>query len=283
MNTPYGDPWSQYPQQPPQGPPPAGPPYGPPPAYGSPPDAGYPPYGQPYGAPAPPPGGVPFPAYGPPPPPPKSRTGLIVGLVAGAVALILLCGTGAIVALALGDDDKGGTASGGNKATSSSPTPTSAPGTDRTHKPLSKPCAPMIDVLKTKGLSLSKPREDSSPIGSVTLMFCSGPAGEHFLGLNASVYADDDRADGPAERAREDYDDLRDEAGDLTGTVKDLSGIGEKAFVRTRQWENSIGSLELSALDGNMTMSVRLSVSDMSEQDAVALASDVVRAYFQAA
>jgi ketosteroid isomerase-like protein len=69
-----------YPPQPPGPPPPQGPygqqpgPYGqqPPPGYGQQPPPGYPPQ-QPYG-------------YGPPPPK-KSRTGLVIGVIAGVVVL----------------------------------------------------------------------------------------------------------------------------------------------------------------------------------------------------
>ncbi|MFJ4592328.1 MULTISPECIES: hypothetical protein [unclassified Kitasatospora] len=121
----------QYPQGQPQGQPqPYGgqPPYGPPqppPPYGAPqqpPQYGYPPQdGQPYGAPQPPygapqqPYGAPQPPYGYPPqapygqpgypPPPKTgRTGLVVGLVVGALVL----GGGGFAAWKFLGDDQGG-------------------------------------------------------------------------------------------------------------------------------------------------------------------------------
>src|SRR5690242_15486259 len=83
--------------------------------YGQP-QYGQPQYGQPgsYGPPAPPPqygqygqypGG---PAFPPPPTPPrKSRTGLIIGLVVGGVALLLCLGIGALVVIpAISTGDK---------------------------------------------------------------------------------------------------------------------------------------------------------------------------------
>jgi hypothetical protein len=77
----YGDPYGQ-----PGYPDPYGQPSGPPSGYGSPPvgygGAGYPPAGMP-------------PAFPPPPAPRKSRTGLVIGLVAG-VLVLLLCGGGAL-------------------------------------------------------------------------------------------------------------------------------------------------------------------------------------------
>ncbi|MFF5179132.1 hypothetical protein ACFY2Q_14030 [Micromonospora sp. NPDC000316] len=95
---------------------------------------GYPPYEQPpaapqYGAPAPqygapaPPYGPSAPQYGVPvPPPKKSNKGLIIGLVAGAVVLVLaICGAGIGLVIAYGDDEEPGTT-----VASGSP----APGTD---------------------------------------------------------------------------------------------------------------------------------------------------------
>ncbi|MEU5904901.1 hypothetical protein [Micromonospora sp. NPDC047527] len=64
-----------------------------------------------------------MPPYGAPvPPPKKSNKGLIIGLVAGAVVLVLaICGAGVGLVLAFDDDEPGATASAG-------PNPT--PGTD---------------------------------------------------------------------------------------------------------------------------------------------------------
>ncbi|WP_286259994.1 hypothetical protein [Streptomyces graminofaciens] len=93
----------QYPHQQPSGQPhPAPPqPYGGQPAapYGTPygqPPQGQPPYGQPpYGQA---PYGQPYPAaWPPPPPPPKSRVGLVLGIVGGAVALLILGAAGIVV------------------------------------------------------------------------------------------------------------------------------------------------------------------------------------------
>ena len=103
-SSPYGqDPYGQQPD------PYGQPQYGPPPGYGAPPP-GQPPqqYGAPppqYGAPQygqPPPGqyGGPYPGGAPyPPPPRKSRTGLILALIGGAVVLMLCIGVGAFVVL----------------------------------------------------------------------------------------------------------------------------------------------------------------------------------------
>jgi hypothetical protein len=80
----------------PQPPPPYGPPAYGPPSYGppqpGPPQPG-PPQPDPYGAYA----GYPPPAPYPPAPPRKSRTGLIIGLVAGGVVLLLCLGLGAVL------------------------------------------------------------------------------------------------------------------------------------------------------------------------------------------
>ncbi|MFD6564840.1 hypothetical protein [Micromonospora profundi] len=85
---------------------------------------GYPSYEQPpapqYGAPAPQYGApMPPPQYGVPvPPPKKSNKGLIIGLVAGAVVLILaVCGAGIGLLVAYGGDDEPSTVA------SASPTP----------------------------------------------------------------------------------------------------------------------------------------------------------------
>ncbi|HEX6077171.1 MAG TPA: hypothetical protein VFZ32_18150 [Micromonosporaceae bacterium] len=77
----YGDPYGQSPD--PYGQP-SGPPAG---GYGGAP-AGY-------GTPGYPPAGMPPPAFPQPPVPRKSRTGLIIGIVAG-VLVLLLCGGGAL-------------------------------------------------------------------------------------------------------------------------------------------------------------------------------------------
>ncbi|MFD4398769.1 hypothetical protein [Kitasatospora sp. NPDC058397] len=122
---PQGQPQGQpqpYGGQPPYGPPQPPPPYGAPqqpPQYGYPPQDGQPygvpqpPYGtpqQPYGAPQPPYGYPPQAPYGQPgqpgypPPPKKGRTGLVVGLVVGALVL----GGGGFAAWKFLGDDQGG-------------------------------------------------------------------------------------------------------------------------------------------------------------------------------
>ncbi|TFV66231.1 UNVERIFIED_ORG: DUF4333 domain-containing protein [Bacillus sp. AZ43] len=74
---PQQPPWPPSGQEPSGQPPYGAPPYGPPPQYG-PPSYGQPPYGPP-------------PGYGSPPAPPrKSRTGLVVGILAAVVALAAL-------------------------------------------------------------------------------------------------------------------------------------------------------------------------------------------------
>ncbi|MFL1427825.1 MULTISPECIES: DUF3105 domain-containing protein [unclassified Nocardiopsis] len=115
---PHHDPRYQGPQPPPQqpGPPPGyGPPQGaPPPGYG--PQAPQPGYGPP---PQQPGYGPQQPGYGPPPggyPPPqkKSSAGLIIGIVAGALVLVLLIGGAGVWFFAQGaePDGPGGTAYG---------------------------------------------------------------------------------------------------------------------------------------------------------------------------
>ncbi|WP_433393198.1 hypothetical protein [Micromonospora sp. KLBMP9576] len=81
---------------------------------------GYPGYGQPAQAPQ---FGAPL-----PPPPQKSKKGLIIGLVAGAVVLILaVCGAGIGLLIVNGDDDEPTTvatgAPGATPGTDASPTP----------------------------------------------------------------------------------------------------------------------------------------------------------------
>jgi hypothetical protein len=107
---PYGQP-PQYgqPQQDPYGQPPQygqpqQNPYGQPPQYGQPQPGQYAQpgqYGQPGQYPGQYPGGVP----GYPTPAPKSRTGLIIGLVAGGFVLLLVIGIGLIFALSGGSGD----------------------------------------------------------------------------------------------------------------------------------------------------------------------------------
>ncbi|MDH6705587.1 hypothetical protein P3T27_002297 [Kitasatospora sp. MAA19] len=109
---PQGQPQPQpYGGQPPYGPPQPQPPYGAPqPQYGYPPQGGQP-YGapqQPYGAPQQPYGVPPQAPYGQPgypPPPKKGRTGLVVGLVVGA---LVLGGGGFAAWKFLGGGDSGG-------------------------------------------------------------------------------------------------------------------------------------------------------------------------------
>ncbi|WFE25623.1 hypothetical protein O7623_19830 [Solwaraspora sp. WMMD791] len=119
----YPDPTTPYPSYPPGGgyPDPGQPAGYPPPTSGG---GAYPQPGSGGGAYPPPPGSGGFPppppppGWGPPPPgmpggqpPKKSRTGLIIGLVVGAVVLLMLCGCGAIVAIGALAEDGGSTAS----------------------------------------------------------------------------------------------------------------------------------------------------------------------------
>ncbi|MGI5164250.1 hypothetical protein ACQEU3_07840 [Spirillospora sp. CA-253888] len=106
-NPPGGPPQGPGPYgQGPQGPGPQGP-YGgvpqSPGPYGGPPPGG--PYGPPPGPPGP---GAPFgqsPYGGPPPGPPKSRAGLVIGLVIGALALIVVAGIVVVVLARAGGDE----------------------------------------------------------------------------------------------------------------------------------------------------------------------------------
>ncbi|TDC67004.1 hypothetical protein E1258_01160 [Micromonospora sp. KC207] len=101
-------------------------PWGGPPAQ----PAGYPAYGQPgYGQPGPPPQ---FAA--PVPPPRKSNRGLIIGLAAGAVVVVLaICGAGIGLALVGNDDDPTPKVSGPASVSPSNGNP--QPGTDNSAAP----------------------------------------------------------------------------------------------------------------------------------------------------
>jgi hypothetical protein len=120
-----------YPQgQPgyPQGQPGYGQPYGPPPGYGQQPPPGY--GGQGYGQ-QPPPGYGGGRGPGGPTPPKKKSTGLILGLVGGALALLVLIGG---VALVFGGDDDGD-----QPTTTITPGPPTAPPDDPTTGPTPDP------------------------------------------------------------------------------------------------------------------------------------------------
>jgi len=105
------------------------------PGFTTPPDVPTSPGLTPPGGFAPQPGLVPPPGYGPspygapppgyPPPPPKSRKGLVIGLVVGAVVLVLVCCGGGFALLSANSKPSAGGARSGTAATpSSSPSPT---------------------------------------------------------------------------------------------------------------------------------------------------------------
>ncbi|MFY1635405.1 LppU/SCO3897 family protein [Solwaraspora sp. WMMB335] len=98
-------------------------------------------------------GGYPPPGWGPPPPgmpggppmgmpgapaPKKSRTGLIIGLVVGAVVLLLLCGCGLVAFFAFADDGSD-FASDGPSASASPDTPQEPQEPEETDEPATTP------------------------------------------------------------------------------------------------------------------------------------------------
>jgi hypothetical protein len=68
-------------------------------------------------------------------PPKKSRTGLIIGLVIGAVVLLVLCGCGGILALALADSDSTGSDPVGQPSASTTVEPSDEPEPEQSSPP----------------------------------------------------------------------------------------------------------------------------------------------------
>lgn len=271
MSTPPGnEQWSRGPGQPdPQRPtsglppsPSAAPPLGGAPFPGPPQSPNYPP---PYGQ-APP-------AYGTPPPatgPKKSHTGLIIGLVAAGVVLVLLCcagGVAAVVAVRANDQPDPGTYEGRAEG-----------------------CTPVEEPLRAAGFTLTGPRDSRNTYRGSTVMACSGNItrnpGDEFSLLSLTATAFRERSGkSPTEVAQERYDERRGFV--RAPTVRELDGIGDQAFLRTRPPNGTpprvVQSFELTARDDNLTVDLVLTLIGVTPEDAERIATAIVTAYIEAA
>ncbi len=272
------------------------------PAYPPPADAGatavLPSYG---GTPPRPPGanypGSGYPGYGGPPPPeePKSRTGLIVGLAAGAIVLLLIV-VGVLAAVFVNQGDNPQTVASGtptaSATASASPTPeatdtpeaSEAPVERGTHKALDDACGPIAAPLKANGWQVTTTFASSkSDEQAGTRTFCSvGINDSDTVVANASVYDKQYLGRSPSQNARTFYDIGRKQDGSAAAgaTVRDVSGVGDRAYV---QLPTDSRPIKVVALDDNLVIEVKVDSSERySQEDAIKMASDVARAYIDA-
>jgi hypothetical protein len=258
-----GDPYGQQPQpgydqgygQPTYGGPASGPP-----GYGDP--ASAPPgYGDQGGF-------GPGPGYGAPPPPPKkSNTGLIIGVIAGIVVLVLcLGGAGVFAYFQWGPPSKttvssggGGAApsasGGGNGGNSGGSSGGGAPaGTGITHKVPSDGCAPadMTTFAGTFGLApdTSKspnPKAEVNRYSSSSTSRCTGSYVKGDLDADVSLELSIHTGGDPTGAALQDFNSEKSSGTSVYGAPITATGIGQQAV----GFKTSSGRLVLYVLDGN--------------------------------
>ncbi|MGH3646326.1 MAG: LppU/SCO3897 family protein [Micromonosporaceae bacterium] len=230
-NPPGGDPYGQQPPQDPYGQPPPQDPYGQPPQhdpYGQPPQhdpygqPSGPPAGDPWGAPAPPPmSGPPGPPMGPPmggqqwapPPPQKSNAGLIIGLAAAGVFVLLI---GAVLLFVfLGDKDTPPSANPSTQpSTEASPTPSE---TETSEAPTDEPTKyDLADAEEGDCLYDSDPSDTSAQL---TFISCDERGTDHYEVLKRF----DDTQDADKCKDVDEYDtSFTSSSGDFVLCVKEL-------------------------------------------------------------
>ncbi|HEV2087856.1 MAG TPA: hypothetical protein VGR21_06070 [Cryptosporangiaceae bacterium] len=203
----------------------------------------------------------------------------------GAVVLLLCIGGGVLTAVLVAQSDP----STSPTVASSNPTttaPTGSPTNGGTHTRFTNSCAPVAGALAANGLALPEPRANDSDIGPTELFFCSGSltkagARSGYLSVTAVLY-DDFAGRTAAERGMRGHEADRKADETAGGTVTDVSGVGEKAYMVTRMSGGQVISVQIAAVDNNLNVSARITLDDLTLAEATKVATDIVKAYIAA-